>query len=518
MVAAAFVCRVLTVGHFQTNDEVLWMVRSETFSDALANLDPASASVTGAKNLFGGPVATMPGVPTMWLGSIARVFWGAGRSLGFWSNDGPFYYSGTGLAAAQLSVAVATSLLIGLVVYLMRRWSTPRAALVTGALLATEPFWVAHGSVIHTDELTALFGLAGLLALVLVLGVPQVAQASLHRTGLALAAGALLACSPLTKISGVAFAPGAAAVVVWAAVGAIRSRPEDASLSETLRPIGRVVGIVAGASVATVLVLWPAIWADPLTQVEALGDSIQLGYKPTELYFRGEIGFKESPQFYFVALPFRMTPWMLVALLVGVPLALARRSTRGRAMVILLATVPIAYTLGTAVQRDRYGLVLLGPLCVVIGLAFVPAVSERRLTATRARTAILVAGLLATIHAAVVAPWGLAYFNPVLGGGEVAANWVPIGWQEGQSLVSRRIAELQRHRCDGVTVYGLNPYLQGTLRCGKWTGDPKAATYVVLYIQSTQRLKPEVVAERTEGRRLVATLKIRGIEYATTWR
>ena len=37
---------------------------------------------------------------------------------------------------------------------------------------------MAHGSVIHTDELTALFGLAGLLALGLVLGVPTVPTAT----------------------------------------------------------------------------------------------------------------------------------------------------------------------------------------------------------------------------------------------------------------------------------------------------------------------------------------------------
>ena len=120
----------------------------------------------------------MPGVPTMWLGSIGRLVWGIGRDVGVVEGRSTFYESRSGLTAAQLSVAVATSLLIGLVVWLVARWAaSPRAGLVAGLLLATEPFWVAHGSVIHTDELTSLFGLSGLLALGLVLGVPRVDDA-----------------------------------------------------------------------------------------------------------------------------------------------------------------------------------------------------------------------------------------------------------------------------------------------------------------------------------------------------
>ena len=202
----AFV-RLRTVGTFETIDETLWTRRVQVFSDVLTNFEPSKASVTGAPNLFGGTLATMPGVPTMWLGSIGRLVWGIGRSLGVIEGNETFYESRSGLALGQTSVAVATVALIGLIVWLVQRWGAPRAGLVAGLLLATEPFWVAHGSVLHTDELTVLFGLSGLLALGLVLGVPAIDERYLHRRSMAVLAGFLLVCSPLTKISGMAYAP-----------------------------------------------------------------------------------------------------------------------------------------------------------------------------------------------------------------------------------------------------------------------------------------------------------------------
>ena len=484
------------------------------------NVEPSKASVTGAPNLFGGTLATMPGVPTMWLGSIGRLVWGIGRDVGVVEGRSTFYESRSGLTAAQLSVAVATSLLIGLVVWLVARWAaSPRAGLVAGLLLATEPFWVAHGSVIHTDELTSLFGLSGLLALGLVLGVPRVDTRSLHHRWLAVLAGFLLVCSPLTKISGLAFAPGVLLIVVWAAVRAIRSRDPELSAAAALKPLARAFTVVALVAVATVLVLWPAVWADPGTQLDRLRDSVGIGYHDRATFFLGEVRRSSIPTFYAVALPFRMTPWMLAGLVIGVPVALARRSTRASAAILVAAVLPILYTLSTAGQQiDRYGLLVLGPLVVVVGIATTAGARESPRTTSLVRWGVLGAGLLATVHATVVAPWGLAYFNPVLGGGRAAEDNVSVGWQEGQEIASRRMKELERGRCDDVTYNGLNFFLITARECGTWVKDPKKATYVALYVTQRQTMSPAQKRALTKGRELVSVVRIRDIDYVELWR
>jgi hypothetical protein len=513
VVIAAFSARLGTIGRFQTIDEVLWMGRSEAFFDALADLDFASMSATTDG------LATMPGAPTMWLGSAARVVWALGRSAGAWSAPGNTYpESMAGLALAQLSVAAATSVLIGLIMWILQRWVGPRPALVAGILFATEPFWVAHGSVIHTDELTALFGISGLCALALVLGVPRVEEPWLHRTGLTLLAGALLACSPLTKISGLGYGPGGALIVGWAVVTAIHKRAYGGSIADTLRPFARSAGLATLAAAVTVLALWPAIWADPSTQIDLLRESAGQARTGHLNFFRGEITTTPGPDFYLVALPLRMTPWMLAGVLIGVPVALARRATRIYALLIVLTVVPLAYALSTAAKQfDRYGLLLLGPLCVLVGLAFTEGPQESQLIAARFRIALLGVGLVTTLHALNIAPWGLAYYNPALGGSRTAVDTILVGWQEGMSLAAERIEELVHGECDDVTVFGLNPRLIGTTSCATATGDFESATFVVEYINRVQRRTPDQIETETASRALVATIRIRGIDYATIW-
>src|SRR4030095_8504497 len=91
-------------------------------------------------------------------------------------------------------------------------WASPVTAVSAGALLASEPFLVAHGSILHTDELTALFGTAAILALLLALAIPGPAVVA-RRRAVAVLGGALLGGALLTKLSALALLPGLALVV-----------------------------------------------------------------------------------------------------------------------------------------------------------------------------------------------------------------------------------------------------------------------------------------------------------------
>lgn len=189
------------------------MTRSVRFFDALGsgNLDGASA----ASSDYQGPI-TMPGVTTMWIGNVARGIWNAGRALGLWPNDQvSFVNSEAGLAIAQGTAAVVCSLLIGLVTFLVARWAGLGAAVVTGVLLATEPFLVALGAVLHTDELLTLFGIAALVASALALGLPQ-PTSWCGRWWAGALAGALAAAALLTKVSALSVLAGVPVMGIWA--------------------------------------------------------------------------------------------------------------------------------------------------------------------------------------------------------------------------------------------------------------------------------------------------------------
>jgi hypothetical protein len=95
---------------------------------------------------------------------------------------------------------------------------------------------------------------------------------------------------------------------------------------------------------------------------------------------------------------------------------------------------------------------------------------------------------------------------------------VPVGWQEGQEVASRRIEQLEGGRCRGVTFTGLNFFLMTTHECGRWVPEPAQADYVAIYVTNRQTMRPAVRAVLIEGRRLVSVVRIRGIRYVELWR
>lgn len=505
----AFIPRAMTAGVFQTADEPLWMQRSLNFGDALLHLDPAAASSTTER------LATMPGVTTMWLGTLARFGWWIGGGLGVVDPSEPFVVSPLAFHLAQLGVGLTTAALIGLLVFLAWRWAGPVVAMTAGVLLATEPFVVAHGSVLHTDELAALFGANAVLAVLAAVGLPG--QRHRRSRRLAVLAGALVGCAFLTKLSALALFPGLALVVAGAALwDAARAGPPLRSSVATLRPMAGLLAIAAGTALATVVVAWPAIWADTANQLGLLRDSAGLAGSGHKTFFLGEITSTPGLLYYAVTTPLRMTPWFLVASVVLVPLALLRR-WRAHATALLVTALPAVVTLSTAAKQfDRYALLVVPLLTLLVGMGLDVVVGYAR-RSLRGRALLPIAGWVAAAvlgaHAIWVAPWGLAYFNPLLGGAEVAQRNVLVGWGEGLELAGARIAELEGPACDVVVaVYYYN--LRNAFPCGTTTKITSDADYLVLYVNHNQRL-PDCELERLRGLgRLVEVVRARGIDYA----
>lgn len=457
----------------------------------------------------------MPGVTTMWLGTLARFGWWVGGWLGAVPPDEPFVLSPTAIHLAQLGVGLTTSVLIGLLVLLAWRWAGPVVAVTAGTLLATEPFVVAHGSVLHTDELAALFGANALVAFLGAVGWTR--RGHRPSKGLAVLAGALVGMAFLTKLSSLALFPGLAVVVVAVAlVEAPRAGPPVRSVVAALRPAAGLLALAAGAALVTVIAAWPAIWADTAHQLRLLRDSAGLAGTGHITFFLGEITSTPGLLYYFVATPLRMTPWFLLASLALAPLALLR-PWRAHAGALLVVALPAAVVLATAAKQfDRYAVLVLPLLALTVGMGLdvVVGYARRRLGAPAfLRPAGWVAAVALGAHSAWVAPWGLAYFNPLLGGASTGQRAVLVGWGEGLELAGARIAELEAPDCD-VVVAVLYYNIGSAFPCGTTTRTPADADYLVLYVNHRQRL-PDCELERL--RRLgrpVGVVGARGIDYA----
>jgi hypothetical protein len=499
---------VTALGRLRTADEGLWMLRTDGFSQAVVNGDFARATANIRE------LDTMPGVTTMWIGSAAKAVWAAGRRLGLWAApEVPFVTSGTGLVAGQLGMAVATAALLVLVVVLLRWWVGRGPALAAGVLLATEPFFIAHGAVLHTDELLALFGGGALVATAVALGVPKPTPVT-GRPWMAPLAGALWAGTFLTKLTAVLFLPAASLLALWALVAALRGRAaatadRAARRAAALRAV-RTAAVTVVTAVVVAVAAYPALWVAPREEVRAMWRSVNLGATGHAQFFLGELTATPGPTFYAVALPLRMTPWFLAGTLVAVVVLVARRDLRPYAAALACMAGPLA--VGTSLaskQFDRYGLPLLVVAAVALGLAaanVVGAVRHRWVAERRGAVGLVAAAALA-LHAARIVPWGLAYFNPALGGAETAERAILVGWGEVSNEVPGLVLELEGGRCRSVRISSV---LESN---GRPKADVDGATYVSVYVNHRQRVPEDHLAELLEGRPLAATIERGGVTY-----
>lgn len=516
---AALWIRLATVGNFVTTDEGTWLLRSVNFSDALLDGEFSEASAST------GELATMPGGPTMWLGSLGRLVWAIGQTVGLVESDRAFETM-AGLHVAQAMVALATSLLIALTVALVHRWAGWGAAAVAAVLLVGEPWVGALGSILHTDELTALFGMAGLLLLAVTFDVPDRCRWSRPMVGAA-AGGFVLALAPLTKATGLVFGVGAALIIGFALWRDVKRRGGgDPNELASLR-YKQLAAAAAGALVAVPLA-WPALLADPSTQVSAFLDSVGIANETSQEDFQGDLG-AGGWWFYAVALPFRVTPWFLLAVVVGGPLALIQRATRARAVWLVLWLAPGAITIAAATKQfDRYGLIVVVPLAVLAGVGLGRTLDRLLATRPPMRAVFGVAAAAVVAYAVWFAPWGLLYFNPALGGASRAEDVLLVGWGEGTERAIDLIREQEGGDCNGVTVAGTRESVFGrTLSSplallGETCASPprrgSLPTYVVAYINQTQRMTDAQLDAVLAGREQVGTVEIRGITVATVWR
>lgn len=504
----AAVPRVVSSGYFITADEGLWMQRSFDYSNAVANLDPARMTATTDD------VATMPGIATMWIGSLARLVWGTGAHMfGIWRPDVSFEMNPEALGVAQVVAGLTNAALVAIIFWCLWHCWSPLVAWIAVALLATEPWLIGLGSVLHTDALAGLFATAGSLCLCWAMGWPDASRRSHRPHLLAVLAGALLAMAPLTKLSaaGLAFLPMllatfAVSVAWWRNRGDARG-PVTRAMT--------VVLIAAMTAVAIVPLSWPALLTDFSEQWGLIQESAALGTLPHLNFFRGKATPTPGWYFYAYATPFRLTPWALGALVIGVPLALVYRATRWMAVAFCLGVLPVCWVLSNALKQfDRYIVIALIPVVVVAAMGLGPTIERVRARFDRRVGIGVLIGMMA--YALWVAPYGLQYYNPVLGGGEVAEDRLLIGWSEGMELAAESIRDLEGGSCEGLAVLNAGVYDFFDFPCLTPVTDGERPDYIVVHVNRRQRgLAPSAALE---GREIVGRVVIRGIEFVTIWR
>lgn len=498
--------RLVGLDTFVTTDEIFWVGRTANFARALASGRLDLTFQTGH-----------PGVTTMWAGLLGM---GPAQAQQLGSDRRevsrsqlvrqPAFLSS--LVAGRRAVAVASALAIAVTGLLAWRLLGPGAALIGGALLALDPFYLAHSQLLHIDALLASCMTVGLLA-GLVRWLDGGGRLTLLLSGVATGL-ALLAKAPALLLLG--FLPLVAALAAWHR-GRLLQRALWADLLAWC-------GIVA----LTYLLAWPALWVAPLQTLRGVAEFIIGNANPRHAAI-AEGGAASGPFFYLAAFGLRTTPLVLAGLaLLALEggLALRRRPVDGRLAGRALALLAFALLFGLAMtvaakSFDRYLLPAFPTLDLLGGLGL--AVTARRLRWVGGAGWLLAGAFMLPLLVYPVGtslPYALAWYNPLFGGGPAAERALSVGWGEGLDQVARYLNRKPNAASLKVALPGeiyttvLGAQFAGQVMPAEG-GDPAAngADYFVTYIRAPQDAPP-VYDPRFQRWSPELVVRLAGLDYA----
>ncbi|MFB0538382.1 MAG: ArnT family glycosyltransferase [Anaerolineae bacterium] len=552
----AFLPRAFGLNVFITPDEYLWIERSGEFLAALLRADWAATFQVGH-----------PGLTTRWtgvLGILATYLPRLQTASGQLLVDGqPFQdlladlsaHLPEVLTATRYPTAILTSLGVVGLCFLVRLLFGQRAALLSAVIMALEPFYLALSRVIHHDALSTTFMALSLLSFMVHL---RERRPFLYLALSGLMAGlALLSKSPSLFL--VPFTALLSLGAYWLQKGSLW--PLDWRRTAELGRNWAIWGLVAAL---VFVLLWPAMWVDPLDTIQGVIDKAS-GYaaSPHERgnFFLGKVGLDPGPFFYPVALLFRLTPLTLLGLggslllLLGlssetyrnqrrIPNPLRADPHRWRVMqVFALWAFILLYVLFMttgAKKFDRYLLPIFPMIDILAALGLLALggvvwewVRRRFERVLRFRTSALGLGLVLLLQAGFALPhypYYLTYYNPLLGGIRQAAQTILVGWGEGYEQVAHylnqkddaahlRVATWYAKQCIGPffdgQAYKLNVSGQEPIGVVPWYD----TDYVVSYINQVQRDIPNLatvsffLSQQPEY-----VVHIKGLDYASVYK
>ena len=504
----AFLPRVISLGVATTTDELLWLVRSPNFIDAIMQHNWAATYQ-----------APHPGVTTMWL---------SGASLEFLYNNGMDYTDK--LFVARLPIAFATSIGVVLIYVFVKELFNNTIGILCSIFVSLDPFYIAHSRCIHLDAMLTNFMILSVLAFLVHLNHP-------YKKRYILLAGFLQGLSFLTKQPSLFLIPYLFIIAsIWTLFGdRISSESFIQNIRQNSLDIIKIIIIILFISAITFVILWPSMWVNPIDTISKMILNQDCGTLKAVLephgsgFFMGKISDGSfGPAFYPVVLLMRSTPIVLVLSVIFIVYYFKSivNNVDDRTVIVSAFLIYIILFITqmtfSGKKLDRYILPVFPMLDIIaaLGLYSLTYSLTDRLSLIKSRinkkvvftiTIIIIFVQITTLMA--VHPYYLSYFNPAaFGGPSNAPNILLVGWGEGMDLaaaylnnkddaknltVAAQYAGFKEHFIGNTIEINLAAY----------------ADYVVFYITAVQRDWNSDVWDRYKNETPEKTVIINNIEY-----
>ncbi len=468
----ALLPRLAALDRYVTPDEPSWVFRSLRFREALLAAEWTNTLQSGH-----------PGVTTTWLGSLAiqLQLWlqPASRTHLDWINKLYWLAPGNGeaiqhlahfLNPARMSVILVTSLGVVGIFLLARDRLGPLPALVVAFLLALDPFLAGLSGLLHLDALLATFMVMTIL-LLMPRSDPNRAPGSQNILPVSkrywILAGVTTALAILTKSPGLFLLLVVPAIWLWQLL----------KIDKKIGPWYLAIGLWAVSMILILLLLLPAIWADPrntFITISGLTERLLVdAIRP--IYFLGEMTLQPGSAFYPLAILYRLSPVTTLGLLlaiIGLFCGLNKKGTISiQATVWWLLIFGLAFTLFlnfSAKRFDRYALPAVYALILVGGWGIATAVHYLWSLGRRKLPALLLLLFIPLTLAYLISAWPypLTAYNWIVGGPSSAQKFLPVDWGEGSSaaaLWAATLADSENQTLFSANLPATAPFFPGKL-------------------------------------------------------
>jgi 4-amino-4-deoxy-L-arabinose transferase-like glycosyltransferase len=529
--------RIFQLGVFYGRDELVIWRWSDEFFTALWHGNLANSVAD----------SNYPGITIFWLQSLYNYL-----KYGFlWlaSGHAPVLDAIVGvprslphLAERRLVMGLATSAQVWGVYLLATKAYNRRLALLATFLVASDPFFLAESRVLRAEALAAGFMILSILAWLVYVREGRWRYLALS--------GIMAGWAILTKVSS-----GFLVLIVGLLLLLDLLFGHSGTWRTRLKlNLGR--GVAWGSlTIASFWLSWPTLWVNPGPPLDTIiGRGIAQASRSSvwhgDVFFAGRL-IPDDPGLFFypLVIAFRSTP--LVWLGGGLALILLGRSlfkngqlklTMGQVAnvfpperwswpvisigtwLVYIGVMFIGLSL-TLSKVDRYLLPIFLALDIFAALGLVGLFDWIKSRAGYARgiaySFVLAIGAVQLALVLPAYPYFYSYWNPLLGGGAVAAETLPVGSGEGLDKAIDVLNQFSNAEHLTLICGASRSWCEGAFKGTTWsydvlnTGDWMQADYVLLYISWLQRQSyPQEVVDYLSSQYLVYPVELGGAAYA----
>ncbi len=473
-------------------DEHHWIYRGSFFVNKL---------VKGEFRKSAAKFERHPGIPAAFLMGLSVNLFSTKKHYEVKSLANPFKFS-LGildpLIAARLPIAILGALSTALFFLFTKKIWGFSVGLLSGVLLALDPFHIALSRLAHQDITLTLFVFLSIFSYYL--GEIK------NKNSWKIASGIFFGFALLTKIVAVLIP---AIIFIWKIIIYFSKKDKPKFPFKTIDFVILVIGFLI------FFAFYPAMWENPTSAlIKHINKNLGVENIKSPHFFAGKVSVNPIWYYYaiviFVKLPLFTITGFLISLAIGIKSFLQKKKAAAKNLLLILTVLVFIVVMSFfGKMKDRY-ILPIWPFLIIAAAIGIVGVFEFSKINLKLKAVIVSLLIIIFFSPTLInfAPYYFIYYNRILhfiaGEPNNIKNLIEIGWGEGVKEAAEYLN--QKQDVDTITAISscsscFRPYFKGNYQ--RWRGEEwyqkkienNSIDYAILHMKAAQGRAPEPILE-----------------------